>query len=576
MTSTSSTPPASSESDPITLTPRTVWIIFGALMASMFLASLDQSILGPALPTIVGELNGVESQAWIITIYILAVAVTMPLYGKFGDLVGRRNLFLLAIAIFTLGSVGSGSAGLFTDPATEAGFWELVAWRGVQGLGGGGLMILSQAIIADIVPASERGKYMGPMGAVFGISAVAGPLLGGFFTDSAHWRWCFWINVPVGVIAFFLAWKYMTLPTRTSTAKVDWAGILFMVLGTSGLVLVTDLGGDQLAWDSPGMIAMIAGTVVSIIALIVVESRAEEPILPLHLFTGRVFIIATAIAFVLGVAMFAAIGFIPTFLQMATGTSAAGSGLLMIPMMVGMMATSIGSGLAIAKTGRYRVYPIVGMALTVLTVMVMTQMTGSTPIWQIMGMLLFFGAGLGLVMQVIVLAVQNAVDPREVGVATSSNNYFREIGAAIGTAWFGSLFTDRLIRNLTETVAANPEQAMASGLNPSAVTPAFVANLPEPLHQGIVDSYANALAPALWYVVPVLAVALLLAFFLPQVTLSDQAGMVARGEAVWEDGKAVPLTDGTDASRTDAGGTGDGGDDDEVSLASGGPAPGRV
>ncbi|AWH94287.1 MDR family MFS transporter [Dietzia psychralcaliphila] len=572
MTSTSTAPHAQSGDDPITLTPRTVWIIFGALMAGMFLASLDQSILGPALPTIVGELNGVQSQAWIITIYILAVAVTMPLYGKFGDLVGRRNLFLLAIAIFTLGSIGSGSAGFFTDPATEAGFWELVAWRGVQGLGGGGLMILSQAIIADIVPASERGKYMGPMGAVFGISAVAGPLLGGFFTDTAHWRWCFWINVPVGIIAFALAWKYMKLPTRRSTAKVDWAGIMFMVLGTSGLVLVTDLGGDHLAWDSPGMIAMIAGTVGSIVALVLVERRADEPILPLHLFTGRVFVIATAIAFALGVAMFAAIGFIPTFLQMATGTSAAGSGLLMIPMMVGLMATSIGSGFAIASTGRYRVYPIVGLALTTATVAVMTQMTGSTPIWQIMAMLLFFGAGLGLVMQVIVLAVQNAVDPREVGVATSSNNYFREIGAAIGTAWFGSLFTDRLITNLTDTVAANPEQAMASGLDPAGVTPAFVATLPEPLHQGIVDSYASALAPALWFIVPVLGLALLLSFFLPQVTLSDEAGMVARGEAVWDDGKAVPVAD----AEGGAGETRSDGDDDEVSLSSGGPTSGRV
>ncbi|NLU81966.1 MDR family MFS transporter [Rhodococcus sp. HNM0569] len=523
-------PPPDSGAAPMVLTQKKIWLIFGALVAGMFLASLDQSIVGPALPTIVGELHGVEHQAWLITIYILAVCITMPLYGKFGDLFGRRSLFIAAIGIFTLGSLGSGFAGFLTDG--HMAFWELVAWRGVQGIGGGGLMILSQAIIADVVPANERGKYMGPMGAVFGVSAVAGPLLGGFFTDHLDWRWCFWVNVPVGLIALFIAFRYMTLPSHRNTKPLDYWGIVCMVLGTTGLVLITDLGGDTWAWGSGEMIALIAATVLAVVALVFVESRAVEPILPLHLFRNRVFLVSTVIAMVLGVGMFAAIGYLPSFLQMSTGKSAAVSGLMMIPMMVGLMLTTIGSGLAITKTGKYRVYPIVGLAITCLALAWLTTMTEKTSIVEIGAMIFAFGAGLGFVMQVIVLAVQNSVDPHEVGVATSSNNYFREIGAAVGTAWFGSLFTGRLIDNMTDVAADQGAAVAASGFDPSSMTPEVVRMLPEPLHDAVIAAYANALAPALWYVFPLFVVGLILSLFLPQVTLSDEAGMVARGEAV--------------------------------------------
>ena len=340
----------------VVLTPRTIWLIFGALMASMFLSSLDQTIVSTAMPTIVGELDGVEHQGWVITSYIMAIAIVMPLYGKFGDLWGRRWPFLVAVTLFTLGSLFGGMAQTFP---------ELVAARGLQGLGGGGLMILSQAIIADIVPASERGKYMGPMGALFGISAVIGPLLGGWLTDGPGWRWTFWINVPIGIIAFAVAWFALRLPSHRSGRPVDWLGIMFMVLSTCGIVLLTSwesLGHDGYDWSSPQLLGLLVGTLASVAAFIVTETLAPEPLIPLRLFKNPTFTVTTLIGLVLGMGMFSAMAMLPTFLQMSTGASITSSGLLMLPMMAGMMLTAIGSGIAISKTGRYKIFPIAGLA----------------------------------------------------------------------------------------------------------------------------------------------------------------------------------------------------------------------
>lgn len=527
-------PPVAADKAPIVLTQRTVWLIFGALMASMFLSSLDQSIVGTALPTIVGELNGVAHQGWVVTIYILAIAIVMPLYGKFGDLWGRRWPFLIAIGLFTLASAGAGFS---------QSFGELVVWRGLQGLGGGGLMILSQAIIADIVSAKDRGKYMGPMGALFGISAVIGPLLGGAFTDHADWRWCFWINIPIGVAAFVTAWFTLKLPTHRSGKKIDVAGIVFLVLATSGLILTTSWesisGTRGYDWTDGRLLALLVGTVVSAVAFVLVERRAAEPLLPLHLFKNPTFAIATSVGLIIGMGMFAALAFLPTFLQMSTGASVTVSGFLMLPMMVGVMATAIGSGIAITKSGRYRKYPIVGMALATGGLIWLTQLKGGMSMVLFGAMIFVLGLGLGLVMQTIVLAVQNSVDPHEIGTATSANNFFREIGAAVGVALFSTIFTSRLTERLDVVFAGVPAGAGGTGSAGSSLTPAIVKALPEPLHTGIIDAYAGALAPAFWYLVPLVALAFVLTLFMREVALSDVAGMVARGEAVADHGALV-------------------------------------
>ncbi len=520
------TPTLPVDKPPVVLTQRAVWAIFGALLAGMFMSSLDQSILGTAMPTIVGELNGVEHQGWLMTAYILAIAIVMPIYGKAGDVWGRRYPFLIAIGLFTLASVGG---------ALASSFPMLVTWRAIQGLGGGGLIILSQAIIADVVSAKDRGKYMGPMGAVFGLSAVVGPLLGGWFTESLTWRWAFWINLPIGAAAFAVAWFTLKLPSHRSTKRIDFAGTFLMIIATSGLVLATSWqswsGHRDYDWSHPGLIGLVVMTLVAAVAFVFVERRAEEPLLPLHLFRNPTFAIATSVGLVIGMGMFAALTFLPTFLQMSTGAGVTESGWLLLPMMAGMMLTAIGSGLLISRTGRYKVFPVTGMAVVVVGLVALTRLTGDISMVLFGAMIFVLGAGLGLVMQTIVLAVQNAVDPHEIGTATSANNFFREIGAAVGVALFSTIFTTRLTERLEPLFAGVP----AGDAGASSLTPGIVAALPEPLKTGVIDAFADALAPAFWYLVPIVLVGFVLTLFLREVKLSTEAGMVARGEAVMAD-----------------------------------------
>lgn len=525
--STSTASRTTGDPAPLLLTQRRIWIIFSALIAGMMLSSLDQTIVSTAMPTIVGQLGGVEHQAWITTAYLLATTIVMPIYGKFGDVLGRRNLFLIAIALFTLASVGAAFAGTF---------WMFVFFRAMQGLGGGGLMILSQAIIADIVPASERGKYMGPLGAIFGLSAVAGPLLGGFFVDHMTWQWAFYINIPIGIGAFLIAWFALTIPNKKSTKKIDILGVLLLSIATTCLIFFTDFGGNKNhGWAAPETWAWGVGMLAAIVLFVIVEARAEDPIIPLALFKNPIFVNATAIGFTLGLGMFAAIAFVPTFLQMSSGTSAAVSGLLMLPMMVGLMGTSIWSGIAITKTGKYRGYPIAGTLVTAVAMLAFTTLSATTPLWLICVYLFVFGAGLGLIMQVVVLVVQNAVDPSMVGTATSTNNYFREVGASLGVAIFGAMFTNRLSEKLTDVFTGAGANASDAGNATATLDPQTMEQLPGAVREGIVEAYADSLAPVFWYLIPFILISFVLALFLKQVKLSDTAGMVARGEAIGGD-----------------------------------------
>ena len=516
----SSTAPAA----PFLLTQRRIWIIFSALIAGMLLSSLDQTIVSTAMPTIVGELGGVSHQVWITTAYILATTIVMPIYGKFGDVLGRRRLFMLAIAIFTLASIGCAFA---TD------FWMFVVFRAMQGLGGGGLMILSQAIIADIVPADQRGKYLGPIGGIFGLAAVAGPLLGGYFVDHLTWQWAFYINIPVGIAAFLVAVFALKLPDKKAEKPIDWLGVIFLSVATTCLIFFTDFGGGaEHGWGAWETWAWGAGMLAAAGLFIFTESKAADPIMPLSMFRNPIFINATAIGMAIGIGMFAALGFVPTFLQMSSGTSAAASGLLMLPMMVGVMGMSIASGLLITKTGRYKLFPIIGTIVIGIALVLMTTLTAATPIWLICAYLFLFGVGLGCIMQVVVLVVQNAVPASDLGTATSTNNYFREVGAALGTAVFGVMFTTRLTENLTNVFTDAGASAADAASATATIDPSVLNSLPEAIRTGVVDAYADALAPVFWYLVPFIVVAFVLSLLLKQIPLSDVAGLVARGEAV--------------------------------------------
>ena len=509
---------------PLLLTKRRIWIIFGALIAGMLLSSLDQTIVSTAMPTIVGQLGGVEHQVWLTTAYLLATTIVMPVYGKFGDVLGRRRLFLIAIALFTIASLG---AALATD------FTKLIIWRAVQGLGGGGLMILSQAIIAEIVPASESGKYLGPLGAIFGLSAVGGPLLGGFFVDHLTWQWAFYINIPVGIAAFAIAWFTLKLPNKRATAPVDVLGVVLLSAFTTCLIFFTDFGGDaEFGFGALQTWLFGGGMVVAALLFVLVESRAKDPIIPLSLFKNRTFVNATLIGLTLGLGMFSAIGFVPTFLQMSSGTSAAASGLLMLPMMVGLIGTSIASGIAITRTGRYRMFPVLGTVITAAAMVAMTTLTADTPIWLICVFLFVFGAGLGLIMQVVVLVAQNSVDASMIGTATSTNNYFREVGASLGVAVFGTIFTTRLTENLKDVFAGAGASAADAANATATLDPQTLNQLPDALRDGVVTAYADALAPVFWYLLPFIVIAFVLSLFLKQIPLSDVAGLVARGEAI--------------------------------------------
>lgn len=480
---------------------RGVMLVFAGLLIAMLLASLDQTIFSTALPTIVGELHGVEHMVWITTAYILASTIVMPVYGKLGDLVGRKWLFVSAISIFLVGSVIGGLAHSMPT---------LIVGRAVQGLGGGGLMILALAIIADVVPARERGRYNGIMGAVFAVSSVAGPLLGGYFTEGPGWRWAFWMNVPLGILAIVSAIKFIhPSPRLTSKPRLDYWGMALIAVATTCLVLTTTWAGSTYDWASPQIIGLIAGAVVAGIAFVLVELRATEPIMPMELFRNRNFNLATIGGLLTGIAMFGAIAYMPTYLQMVTGASATKAGLLMIPMMFGLLLTSTITGALISRTGTYKWYPVAGMVITAGALLLMSTMTPDLAVPVLCGYMALMGVGLGMTMQNLVLIVQNSFSLKIVGTATSSNNYFRQIGASMGSAIVGSVFASNLARLLTERMPAGGTGAGSA----NDFTPDLVHQLPQAVQDVVVGSYNDALTPIFLVMVPLaLLAAAVLAF----------------------------------------------------------------
>jgi EmrB/QacA subfamily drug resistance transporter len=501
---------------PATLARRELAIVFVALMLAVLLASLDATIVATALPTITADLGGLNQLSWVVTGYLLASTISTPLYGKLGDLYGRKRLFQASILVF-LG--GSALCGLSQSMA------ELIAFRTLQGFGGGGLIVLAQAIIGDVVAPRDRGRYQGVFGGVFGLSSVAGPLIGGFLVDNASWRWIFYVNLPIGLIALAVIAVALELPTQRRDVRIDVAGTMLLSLAAGAFVLATSLGGHTYPWDSWEIIGLGVVSVAAAAGLIAVERRAAEPVLPLRLFSSRVFAAASAIGFIMGMTLFGATTYLPLFLQVVNGASPTSSGLQLLPLMLGLLTTSISSGQVIARWGRYKPFPIAGTAILTAGFALLSTMGPETSTLERSLYMLVVGMGLGLVMQVLVLAVQNDAEYRDLGVATAGATFFRSIGGCFGVAISGAIFTNRLAHELS-AIPGLPSSA-ASG----RVTSASVAGMPTALRSAFVEGYADALSTVFLACVPIAALAFVLALLLPERPLRQTIQAAGVGEA---------------------------------------------
>lgn len=517
-------------SAPPALSRRRTNLVFTTIVLGMLLAALDQTIVSTALPTIVADLGGGGHMAWVVTAYLLAETVSTVLVGKFGDLFGRKIVFQVSAVVFVGGSVLAGAS---------TSMLMLVVARAVQGVGGGGLMVTAMALIADVIPLRERGKYQGALGAVFGVTTVVGPTLGGLFTDHASWRWCFYVNIPIAIVMVVMAAR--TIPVVRSAVRplIDYTGIVLVALGASGLVLGLEWGGNEYAWGSPVIIGLFAGSLALLAAFVFVELRAKEPMLPMHLFRNPVFTVCSALSFIVGFAMLGAMTYLPTYLQFVDGVSATMSGVRTLPMVAGLLGTSMLSGVVVSRTGRYRVFPIVGTGVMTLGLYLMSTMGADTGVWLESLYMFVLGLGIGLAMQVLTIAVQNTVNYHELGSATSGVTFFRTLGSSFGTAVFGTLYSNRLDPNLKSALAETP------GVPPqAAASPQALHQLPAAQARPVIDAYADTVNYVFQWVVPVAVAGFLMAWFLKEVPLRDSA-RAAAGDL----GEGFAAPDSTDSDQ---------------------------
>src|SRR3954469_14159411 len=488
------------------LTGTALRTVFIALMLGMFLAALDQTIVSTALPTIVGDLSGLNHLSWVVTSYLLASTISTPLYGKLGDMLGRKPLFLAAIVIFLAGSM---LAGL------SQSMGELVGFRALQGVGAGGLMVGAQAIIADIVPPRERGRYVGLIGSVFAVASVAGPLLGGFLVDNLSWRWVFYVNLPIGAVALVIVMTRLHLHTPQVRHKIDILGATLLSGAVTALIMVATWGGSEYQWRSTQIVGLGVAGLALLVCFIWWARRAGETVLPLSLFKSRVFAVSNAMGFTIGMAMFGAIVFIPLYLQLVYGASPTSSGLRLLPLMAGLLVAAIASGRIISRVGRYKVFPIAGTIVLVIGMFLLSRLGVGTAPWLASVYMLVVGVGIGLVMQVLVLVVQNDVAPRDIGVATSTATFFRSVGGSFGVAIFGTIFATRLADQLAKFPRAVTER-LGSGVH---LNPEQAKHLPAGIRGDFVGAFAHALHGVFLFGVVLTVVPFVLSWVLPEKPL---------------------------------------------------------